>query len=51
MGDLNASKWEVHTAIQRLDDTLKWRREFGVHDITAEHVEPEVQLLRLAYAA
>ncbi|KAF8510786.1 CRAL-TRIO domain-containing protein [Gautieria morchelliformis] len=39
---LKASKWELHTAIQRLEETLKWRREFGVYDnITAELVEPE----------
>jgi CRAL/TRIO domain len=34
-----------------LEGTLKWRREFGVYDMTAEHVEPEVrfsQTLQLA---
>jgi hypothetical protein len=31
------------TAITRLDDTLKWRREYGLYDsITPELVEPEV---------
>jgi phosphatidylinositol/phosphatidylcholine transfer protein len=49
MRDLNASKWVLQTAIHRLEETLKWRREYGVYDITAEHVEPEV-LLQLAYA-
>ncbi|KAJ7030401.1 CRAL TRIO domain-containing protein [Mycena alexandri] len=39
---LRASKWKVDAAIHRLEETLKWRREYGVYDtITAEHVEPE----------
>ncbi|KAJ7756518.1 CRAL/TRIO domain-containing protein [Mycena maculata] len=39
---LRASKWNVDTAIQRLEDTLKWRREYGVYDtLTADLVEPE----------
>jgi len=39
---LRASKWILQTAIQRLEDTLKWRREYGLYDlITPEHVEPE----------
>ncbi|KAH7341712.1 CRAL-TRIO domain-containing protein [Rhizoctonia solani] len=39
---LRASKWVLATTITRLDDTLKWRREYGLYDlITAEHVEPE----------
>ncbi|KAF8575184.1 CRAL/TRIO domain-containing protein [Ramaria rubella] len=38
---LRASKWDVQTTIQRLEDTLRWRREFGVEDLAAEHVEPE----------
>ena len=42
MADLIASKWGQHTAIQRLEDTLKWRREFGIYDMSAELVEPEV---------
>lgn len=29
-------------AIERLEGTLKWRREFGVYELTAEQVEPEV---------
>lgn len=41
---LRATKWKsVEDAISRLEDTLKWRREYGLYDrITAEHVEPEV---------
>ncbi|EJD06551.1 CRAL/TRIO domain-containing protein [Fomitiporia mediterranea MF3/22] len=40
---LGASKWVVTTAKQRLEDTLKWRREYGLYNgkLTAEHVEPE----------
>ncbi|KAG9118416.1 hypothetical protein FRC07_007081 [Ceratobasidium sp. 392] len=39
---LRASKWVLATTITRLDDTLKWRREYGLYDlITPEHVEPE----------
>ena len=29
-------------AIERLEGTLKWRREYGVYDLTADMVEPEV---------
>jgi hypothetical protein len=40
---LRASKWVLEKATQRLEATLKWRREYGVYTIvTAEHVEPEV---------
>ncbi|KAI0300962.1 CRAL-TRIO domain-containing protein [Russula brevipes] len=28
-------------AIERLEVTLKWRREFGIYDLTPEEVEPE----------
>ncbi|KAG8751243.1 hypothetical protein FRC12_012528 [Ceratobasidium sp. 428] len=39
---LRASKWVLATTITRLDDTLRWRREYGLYDlITPEHVEPE----------
>ncbi|KAJ6576581.1 CRAL-TRIO domain-containing protein [Mycena vulgaris] len=39
---LRASKWKVETAINRLEETLKWRREYRIYDVvTAEHVEPE----------
>src|SRR6266852_8035220 len=41
---LRATKWNsADVAIERLEGTLKWRREFGVYDLTAEHVEPEVR--------
>lgn len=39
---LRASKWVVPTCIQRLEQTLKWRRDYGLYDtINAAHVEPE----------
>ncbi|KJA26316.1 hypothetical protein HYPSUDRAFT_181095 [Hypholoma sublateritium FD-334 SS-4] len=39
---LRASKWKVVTAVQRLEATLIWRREFGIYDlVNANHVEPE----------
>ncbi|KAF4613495.1 hypothetical protein D9613_007525 [Agrocybe pediades] len=39
---LRASKWKVSTSIERIEATLKWRREFGLYDkVTASHVEPE----------
>jgi hypothetical protein len=43
---LRANKWKsTEDAIHRLEETLKWRREFGLYDlITPEHVEPEVRL-------
>ncbi|KAG0695606.1 CRAL TRIO domain-containing protein [Suillus ampliporus] len=39
---LRATKWDAKEAIKRLEDTLKWRRDFGVYSkITPELVEPE----------
>ncbi|KAG2070786.1 CRAL TRIO domain-containing protein [Suillus decipiens] len=39
---LRATKWDTNEAIKRLEDTLKWRRDFGIYDtITPQHVEPE----------
>ncbi|KAI0346271.1 CRAL/TRIO domain-containing protein [Trametopsis cervina] len=41
---LRATKWQSsRTAIKRLEDTLRWRREFGLYDErhTPAHVEPE----------
>ncbi|KAH8117999.1 CRAL/TRIO domain-containing protein [Phellopilus nigrolimitatus] len=40
---LRASKWDASNAKQRLEDTLKWRREYGFYDgtLSPEHVEPE----------
>lgn len=41
---LRATKWiSADVAIERLEGTLKWRREFGIYDLTAEHIEPEVR--------
>ncbi|KAG8806060.1 hypothetical protein FRC18_006306 [Serendipita sp. 400] len=42
---LRATKWDVPSAIKRLETTLLWRREFGFYTfVTAEHVEPEVPI-------
>lgn len=40
---LRATKWKsASVAIDRLEATLKWRREFGLYDtVNAAHVEPE----------
>jgi len=40
---LRATKWKTTAAaIQRLEATLKWRREYGLYDlVTDAHVEPE----------
>ncbi|GJJ08568.1 hypothetical protein Clacol_002787 [Clathrus columnatus] len=38
---LRATKWDVNEAQKRLEDTLQWRREFGIYDITPEDIEPE----------
>ncbi|KAG6877808.1 hypothetical protein C0993_003782 [Termitomyces sp. T159_Od127] len=42
---LRAVKWKTtKAAIQRLEATLKWRREYGLYDVvSANHVEPEVR--------
>ncbi|KAG1839543.1 CRAL TRIO domain-containing protein [Suillus subalutaceus] len=41
---LRATNWNADVAIERLEDTLKWRREFGIYDkITAKYIEPEVR--------
>jgi hypothetical protein len=40
---LRATKWaSANVTIERLEGTLKWRREYGVYDLTADMVEPEV---------
>ncbi|PCH42236.1 CRAL/TRIO domain-containing protein [Wolfiporia cocos MD-104 SS10] len=40
---MRATKWAgAKAAIKRLEETLIWRREFGLYDLlTPEHVEPE----------
>lgn len=39
---LRASKWKTQTAIERLENTLRWRRDFGLYELlTPQHVEPE----------
>jgi len=39
---LRATKWTTaKAAIERLEGTLKWRREFGIYDLSADLVEPE----------
>ena len=44
---LRAAKWNVEKAVERLESTLKWRREFGVYTHTPEYLEPEVRSLSL----
>ncbi|KAI1328770.1 cral trio domain-containing protein [Xylariaceae sp. FL0255] len=38
---LRATKWDQKDAEKRLLETLTWRREFGVEDLTPEHIGPE----------
>ncbi|KAI0034251.1 CRAL/TRIO domain-containing protein [Vararia minispora EC-137] len=39
---LRAVKWaSAQEAIQRLEGTLKWRREFEIYETTADDIEPE----------
>jgi hypothetical protein len=41
---LRASKWHKETAISKLEDTLRWRRDYGLYShVTAEHVTEEVR--------
>ena len=41
---LRASNWKLDTAITRIENTLNWRREYGLYDIlNAKLVEPEVR--------
>lgn len=40
---LRASKWDLEVAKKRLTDTIAWRREFGVDEITADQVEEEAK--------
>lgn len=36
-----ATKWDLSKTKTRIMATLRWRREYGVDRITAEHVQPE----------
>ncbi|KAI1464618.1 CRAL/TRIO domain-containing protein [Daldinia caldariorum] len=38
---LRATKWHEKEAEKRLQETLAWRREYGVEELTAEHISPE----------
>jgi len=40
---LQASKWKTQVAIQRLESTLKWRRDYGLYDyLTSDLISIEV---------
>ncbi|BFZ53151.1 Phosphatidylinositol transfer protein (PITP) [Savitreella phatthalungensis] len=36
-----ATRWDLSKTQQRVEETLKWRKEYGTTDLTAEHVAPE----------
>lgn len=38
---LRATKWQEKEAEKRLLETLTWRREYGVEELTADHISPE----------
>ncbi|GAB1314443.1 Phosphatidylinositol transfer protein (PITP) [Madurella fahalii] len=38
---LRATKWHEKEAEKRVLETLTWRREYGVEELTAEHISPE----------
>ncbi|KAI1363565.1 CRAL-TRIO domain-containing protein [Xylaria arbuscula] len=38
---LRATKWDQKEAEKRLLETLTWRRDYGVDDLTADHIGPE----------
>ncbi|KAI0024408.1 cral trio domain-containing protein [Xylariomycetidae sp. FL0641] len=38
---LRATKWQQKEAEKRVLETLTWRREYGVEELTADHVGPE----------
>jgi hypothetical protein len=38
---LRATKWHTTEAAKRVLGTLTWRREYGVEDLTADHISPE----------
>ncbi len=38
---LRATKWHEKEAAKRLQDTLAWRRDYGVEELTPDHISPE----------
>ncbi|KAI5308215.1 hypothetical protein KEM55_006271 [Ascosphaera atra] len=40
---LRATKWHVEQAIERLERTLVWRREYGVEEHTADYISIELE--------
>ena len=38
---LRATKWSITEAQKRLLGTLTWRREYGVEELTGDHISPE----------
>ncbi|OTB05870.1 hypothetical protein M426DRAFT_319558 [Hypoxylon sp. CI-4A] len=38
---LRATKWHEKDSEKRLQETLAWRREYGVEELTADHISPE----------
>ena len=40
---LRASKWHVDQAEKRLQETLAWRREYGVAGFTDDYISPEAE--------
>lgn len=38
---LRATKWHEKESEKRLLETLAWRREYGVEELTADHISPE----------
>ncbi len=37
--DCRARKWNVHKAVEMLEKTLDWRREFGVQNLLQEEMD------------
>lgn len=40
---LRATTWNTTNALQRLQTTMVWRREYGVDSFTADHISPEME--------
>jgi hypothetical protein len=38
---LRATKWSTADAVKRLLGTLTWRRDYGVEELTGDHISPE----------